>query len=171
MSKGDKALRSKAIPFESTTFNSIGGILSLDFGSSLEQLNALAYTRPFAGDLVEARFTMSLTAPPGEAFTMRIALGRFSDDTLEIDDTYTDFEIGQSHTAITGRAAPYSVSAGATLFLDELDLMKGMPKRGDADFNADGFVVLLVLGSAPVDADGFTLNTLRCLCSAQMGLL
>lgn len=170
MSRGDKSLRNKAIPFEASVFNTIGGITILEFGGEVEQLNALAYARPYAGDLIEARFTMSLTAPPAEGFNLRIAIGEFSDSALAIEDTYTENYLNLSHRRITGRSTPYSVSAGATLFLDELDLLRGIPKRDEAGFNADGFVVLLVLDSTPTDADGFVLNALRCLCSAQMGL-
>lgn len=171
MSKGDLALRNKAIPFEATTINSVGGILSLQFGSAMLQFNALAFARPYMADLVEARFTLSLTAPPGEGFNLRIAVGEFSTVDYEIETEYTEAFINSSHRRITGRDSAYNVAAGGTLFLDELNLMHDLPKRGDADFDPDGFVVLLVLDSAPSDGDGFTLNTLRCLCSAQMGLL
>lgn len=168
---GDKATRNKAIPFEALPFdeydlNYLNGILG-----SVAQVVPIRLTRPHAGEVVELYLSMQLHAASAAGFTARLMIGRFSDTELTAATSYTEEEIAREHLRITGRSTAFTVAAGGTLFIDDLSLLPGLDQRGDADFNDDGFVLVIVFGSAPSVASGYSLDAFRVTGSAQMGLL
>ena len=167
---GNKELRNKAIPFEALAFAWFGTNIGLGrFLVDFRQHNGTAFTRPYAGDVVEARLTMALTAPPAEAFDLYLGIGNLDGD-LNITESYPLGEIIKRHRMLTGTETPLHCNAGATLFIDALSLLPGIPGKDSPDYNPDGFVVLFTFANAPVDVDGFSLGKFQLLCSAQMGL-
>lgn len=168
---GDKATRPKAIPFEALPFdeydlNYLNGALG-----SVAQTVPIRLTQPHGGDVVEAYLSLQLHAAAAAGFTVRLLIGRFSDANLTASSSYTEDEIVAGHLKLTGSSAAYSVSAGGTLFIDDLSILPGLPGIDDDDYNDDGFVLVLAFGSAPNIGSGYNLDAFRVTCSAQMGLL
>jgi len=168
---GDKATRTKAIPYEALPFdeydlNYLNGVLG-----SVAQVVPIRLTRPHGAEVVEAYLSLQLTAAAASGFTARLMIGRFSDSNLTASSSYTEAEIAAGHLKLTGASTAFSVSAGGTLYIDDLNLLPGIPQPGDTDYNDDGFVLVIVFGSAPAITSGYNLDAFRVTCSAQMGLL
>lgn len=169
MGLGNKALRDTAIPFEALAFKSFGAFYGANNIVEMSQRSATAFTRPYAGDLTEARLTLAMNAPPGESFDLYVGIGDLDAD-LNVTVDYTWSDIIRRHQRLAGTATPFHCNAGGTLFIDALDLLKAIPGKNDAGYNPDGFVVLFTLATPPIDLDGFFMTKFQLLCSAQMGL-
>jgi len=135
------------------------------------QVVPIRLTRPHGGEVVEAYLSMQIHAAAASGFTARLMIGRFSDSNLTASSTYTEAEIADGHLKLTGTNAAFSVIAGGTLYIDDLNILPGIPVPGDTDYNEDGFVLAIVFGAAPAITSGWNLDAFRVTCSAQMGLL
>ncbi len=156
---GNKELRNKAIPFEALPFDYFGTNLGWGaaFPQDWAQFNGTYFTRPYSADLTEARLTAAITAPPGSGFDLYLGIGDM-DANANGTESYSWPEILRRHKLLTGQTAPFHANAGAQLFIDSLDLMRGIPKKSSPLYNADGFLLLFTLGIPPVSPAGFTVN-------------
>lgn len=176
---GDKSTRNKAIPFESLPFkrgNAPGGTdpndveLGLSY-PTVAQIVPIRLTTPAGGELIEVYFSIILHAATAAGFSVHIFIGNFSDDDLTANDSYTEAEIAAGHLALNGTSTAYTVAAGESLFIDDLNLLPCIPGLGDSDYKEDGFVLVFAFDSAPDNSDGWSVDAFRVTCSAQMGLL
>ena len=174
----DKRTRVNAIPFRGTWFS------NLDFGavgSTLEDgfadgdLGVFAdgnsaqvrIATPAKGDLIEARLTINAVFPFSGALGFRCYIGKFESDGLT-PQTIDSAEIGRQYKILTGSSESFYYAAQDNLFIDGLNLMPLIPKRGDADFNEDAFIIGLEL-TIKDDPQDFVLFDFKVDCSVQMG--
>lgn len=168
---GDKATRGKAIPFEGLPFDETDlNLFRSDF-LSVSQVVPIRVTQPFQAEVVEAYLSMQLHAANSTGFSVRILIGRFSDDDYTASSTYTEEEISAGHKKLTGDTAALSVAAGGTLFIDNMSLLQALPQPGDADYDDDAFVIVFVFNAAPTTTTGWNLDAFRVTGSGQMGLI
>lgn len=188
MSRTDKATRSKAAPFEGLPFNAGGqftGVATpLTTSNDIYRLSgvdssflltsnivAIRITQLEKGDTVESYFTLNITASSVSGFNLRLAIGTFSDTTnLIAETTYTDDYINISHQKIIGSTTKFSVSAGGTLSIIDQNILPAMYKYNDDEYVNDGFVLLLAFDTTPDQTSGWSLNTFKIVCSAQIGI-
>lgn len=167
----DKSTRQQAIPFVADGFGGSGSSFLLDYYRyiiGVDSDDLTVYIRcptPSHANLIEAHLTLIMTVD--SALSVKIAIGRFSADGVTAA-TLTDTEIEAGHRQLAGTDSDFASSAG-TLLIDGLNLIKGIPKRGDANFNEDGFVLVLQFSRARTDND--SLLKFDPLCSALMGLV
>ena len=163
----DKATREKAIPFEATSYRQTIGATDAGLIRSSDLLVAVRCGTPDRGALTEAH--LNLTMQVHSATTVKIGIGRFDTDGITAVASYTQAEIDLMHQRLTGSSAAIA-SSGGTLFIDGLNIFPLIPKRGDTNFNADGFIVLLQFSRARVSAND-VYGRFIVMCSAQMGLI
>jgi hypothetical protein len=171
----DKRTRVHAVPFRGLWFSGFGGIgNSLDDGIadgdlyqfSLGNAARVRIATPAKGDLIEARLTAQFTVPNTAGTTLEIYIGTFAADGITAN-TISDAEISRMHKILTGLSTPFTYAAGEEVFIDGLNLMQLMPKRGDATFNEDAFVLglkLTLVGSA----SQWYLSRFQLDCSTQI---
>lgn len=164
----DKATRGQAIPFIAEPFDGSDGVTGLDRDKiiSSDLIVPIRCCTPHNSNLIEAHLNLIITA--GSALTVKVAIGRFESDDFTAVDSYTEGEINAGHRQLTGTDTAIASSAG-TLLVDGLNLLKGIPKRGDTNFSEDGFVVVLQFSRARTGSD--ELLKFEPLCSALMGLI
>lgn len=178
MGYGNKALRDYAIPFISnfidggSTWGS--GMLSVPtLLTSHPYIAAMPMSRPEKGDIVEAYLYMEMTAPSNQALNVRLAIGTFDSGVIP-DLVYSESYIADQHRAIAGTDDPFTIAANGTLIIDA-DLTRNLHKAGDAEFNSDAFVLLVIFNSdaIPISAPdpnlGYSLDKFKLSCTAQMG--
>lgn len=175
MGQGNKATRDYAIPFVSNFIDSGTG-----WGSAFIELPqnltdspyiaAAVMSRPDKGDIVEAYLYMEMTAPSDMALNVRLAIGTF-ESLITPDLIYSDSYLQEQHRKIAGTDDPYTVAANGTLIIDA-DLTRNLHRNGDAEFNPDGFVLLVIFDSDTLPPDtnnGYSLDKFKLSCTAQMG--
>lgn len=176
MGLGSLATRQKAIPFRANWYDGSGvGNQFPDVGPwadlySLSNGNT-SYIRlalPTAGDLVQLRLTLQAINVTATT-QMRIALGRFAADGINVDTTRTAAERAADWLKISGQEALYSWAAGEQILIDGLDLLKALPKEGEPGYSSDGFV--LYVGIASSNVAGWELQTFKVDGSVQIGVL
>lgn len=176
MGQSNLALRPKAIPFRSLWFD--GYVIGNDFdgqtiNSDLFKLmlgdgGSIRMTLPTKGEVVELRLTIQGTAPTGAPTTIRIARGTFDTDTITAvaPDENT---IKRHMVALFGADTPLSYGSDAEILIDGLSLVPILPRKGDADFNEDGFVLYIdIMGS---DTDDLEIREFKVDGSVQIGVL
>ena len=170
MSESNKKTRDQAIPFEATTYSnsSSGDVGASDAGliRSATLIVPIRCSVPSNGALTEAHLNMLMNV--NSSTTVKIGIGRFDTDGIT-PVAYTSDQITAMHKQLTGSTTPIASSAGV-LFLDGINIFPLIPKRGSANFNQDGFVVLLEFSRARTAA-GDVFKRFDVMCSAQMGLL
>lgn len=167
----DKRTRDNAVPFIATPYNdSSFGEKGSDFYKLIESglsIAAIRCSTPDRGVLVEAHLNLLINvASPLEVL---IGIGRFDSDGITAITSYTGEEIVQAHKSLTGSETPIA-SSGSTIFIDGLNILPLLPKRGDANFNADGFVVYFKFNRTRNNVTELT-KKFEVVCSTQMGLL
>jgi hypothetical protein len=173
----DKRTRVHAVPFRGLWFSNLnyGGVgNTLDDGQadgdlrpfSLASSTQVRIATPAKGDLIEARLTMQFTVPNTAGTTLELYVGTFDTDGIT-PLTISSEEISRMHKILTGLSAPYTYGAGEEVFIDGLNLMQLIPKRGDANFNEDAFIVGLKLTLAGSSAQWY-LNRFQLDCSTQI---
>lgn len=171
MSVTDKTTRKNAIPFEATAFsNSSAGTAGTTDAGALRSSTLLVTVRcstPDRGALTEAH--LNLLMGVHAATDVYVGIGRFDTDGITAISSYTNDEIIAMHKRLTGTDSPIA-SSGSTLFIDGLNILPLVPKRGHANFNADGFVLILLFSRSRVSAND-VLRRFNVMCSAQMGVL
>lgn len=167
----DKRTRDAAIPFEATTFSdSTSGTIGTTDGGLIRSSTLIVPIRcctPDRGALTEAHLNLYMNVH--SATNVKVAIGRFDSNGFDAVASYTDAEITAMHERITGSTSPIA-SSGGILFIDGLNIFPAIPKRGDDNFNPDGFVVVLQFDRARVSS-GDVYKRFDVMCSAQMGLL
>lgn len=176
MRQTDLATRTKAIPFRANWYdqattgnafpdvNPVADLYNLKNGGS----GFIRLALPAAGDLVQLRLTLQ-AINTSAATTITVALGRFAADGINVDTTQTAAERAIIARQIIGSDTMPVFSAGQDIILDGLDLLKALPKEGDAYYNRDGFV--LYIGVSASSVAGWTLKTFKVDGSVQMGVL
>lgn len=175
MSLGDKATRPTAIPFEALPFSETAYTFRLSDTTGGNPLTsnivAIPFTTPEKGEIVEMYLMLSLNAANASGFSLRTFIGDFSDmNNLTPRTSYSEKEIAAGHLKLNHTSSKFVVSAGARLDLLDIQLLKAIPKKGDATYVSDGFVLVLAFDSIPSQGNGWWLNVLKVLGSAQMGL-
>lgn len=171
MSESNKKTRDQSIPFVASTFrNSSGGTVgTTDAGliRSSSTLIAIRCSVPDRATLTEAHLNLLMNV--AAATNVYIGIGRFDTDGITAISSYTDDQIKAMHRAITGGDTPIA-SSGGTLLVDGVNIFPLIPKRGSANFNADGFVVIMQFNRSRVSASD-VLKRFDVMCSAQMGVV
>jgi len=173
----DKRTRVHAVPFRGMWFSNLnyGGVgNTLDDGQadgdlrnfSLGSSTQLRICTPAKGDLIEARLTTQFTVPNTAGTTLELYIGNFASDGIT-PNTVSASEISRMHKILTGRDTPFSYAAGEEVFIDGLSLMQLIPKRGDATFNEDAFILGLKLTLAGSSAQWY-LSRFQVDCSTQI---
>lgn len=165
----DKKTREKAIPYQSTPWSnsSAGTNGTTDAGLiiSSDLIVPVRMTTPDRGHLIEAHLNFFLAVV--SSLTLKIGIGRFDTDGVTPITSYTQNEIDEIHKKIFGSASAVA-SSGSTLIVDGVDIAKVIPKRGETNFNADGFVLLFQFSRARVTD---TITRFDLQCSSLLGLL
>lgn len=181
MGTGDLGLRKGAIPFRATWFdqNAIGnqfdseagettGDLALTIATGQGNGGSIRMTRPAKGDLLSARLTLEAVTPVLSPTTIRLAVGTFAADgvTAVAPSAAT---IAEHSRILLGNAAGWSYGSQDNVFIDGIDFGPLIPKRGDADFVEDGWVLYVELSLK--DPSDWTLFTFKVDCTVQLGAL
>lgn len=176
MSQTDKGTRTTAIPFSAMSYGVNLGIpndedtvqpINWTDGTSIaaNALRVMRLARPDRGNLIQAYLNLYMRV--GSSLTAKVAIGRFASDGITVV-TPNQYEIDAGHLALTGTSTPFS-SSGSNLIIDGLNLLKLIPKKGDANYNADGFVLIVQFSRNLTTSDFPT--RFEVSCSMQMGLL
>ncbi len=167
----DKRTREKAVPFIASPYSnsSIGGFGTTDAGllRSSDLIVAVRCSTPDRGAITEAHLNMNMQVH--SATNVYVGVGKFDSDGIAAYQSYSSSEIQAMHQRLMGSSSPIASSAG-TLFIDGLNILPLIPKRGHANFNQDGFVLLFLFSRARISAND-VLKSFEAVCSAQMGLL
>ncbi len=140
------------------------------FGT-LNTINPIRILQPHYGDIINANLTLVFTLASAEiARQFRIAIGYFGSN-YAAETNYTQAHIDESHKKITGRDSPYQIAAAGSFTNFAINLTPALYKRGDALFQDDAFVLLLVFDQAPSTGAGWTFTKCNIDCTMQMGLL
>lgn len=175
MSSTDAVIRKTAVPFTATPFGVNVGIpndsdalqiLDLIFGTAIATpaLRVMRLSKPDIGNLTQAYLNLFFSA--ASSLSAKVAIGRFDTDGVTAVSP-TQEEIDAGHLALTGTSSPYA-SSGGTLIIDGLNLLKKIPKKGEANYNADGFVLIVQFSRNLTTSD--RLQRFEVACATEMGL-
>ena len=182
MGTSNLALRPTAIPFRSLWYDDTS--LGNRFGSGVGEISGdlsgkvstgfMRFTRPLKGDIIEARLTWQAVTAFGDLAEIRLGLGTFASDGVTAVAP-SEATLARQHKIITGYTAPLSWGSQDVIFIDGLNLTPVIPKRGEADFNEDGFVlyveILSKYGGADTGGGAYTVYEFKIDCSVQIGVL
>ena len=179
MSVTDKRLRRNAIPFQGKWFSDYvatgtgsqlangvadGDLYQLSLGNSAQ----VRIARPAKGDLVEARLSMNAVSDDSGFLEMMIYIGEFESDGVT-PKTFTLAEILERHRRLIGWSSPLFYGVQDNIFFDGLNLMPLIPKRGEAGFNEDAFIIGFDLASKdPPVFSPFFLFEFKVDCAVQI---
>lgn len=167
--------RANAIPFRGQWFsNSLLVSNVLQDGDADGDLAAFAnggnaqvrIATPAKGDLVEARLTINAVVPFDAPTLFSIYIGDFDTDGLT-PLTLSQAEIDRRHKILTGFDEPMFYGSQDNMFINGLDLMPLLKKRGEAGFNPDAFIVGLQLSVKTTPAE-FVLYSFKVDCTTNM---
>jgi len=144
----DKTTRMEAAPFEARPFYTGGqDITTYKWHTDADYLVdsstlvlPIRCCTPRHCNIVEMYLNMLLQVT--SALTVKVAIGYFDTDGVTPITSYPQSYIDEYHRKITGSDSVIS-SSGTLLLLDGLNLLPSLPKRGDAVFNEDAFVLIL----------------------------
>lgn len=175
MSIGDKATRSKAVPFIAEPIITGGAHFQTDY-DGIDLLRVPQYTtrptktiplaRPVKGDIIEAYLFMRMKAPTDKGLNIRVGIGDMTSYVPTVE--YAEAEVARRHLKLTGQTAGFTVTASGFLVV-EANLLIDLPKRGDANFYQEAFALLVTFDSVPSTVNGYQLSKFFVSCSAQMG--
>lgn len=138
----DRNQRKTATPFESTPWcdSRLGAIqYSENLLSTTDLTVALRMTSPAFASIIEAHITAVLTV--GSSIAVKLAVGSFATDgTTTVMPSQS--VIDSQNLRITGSSSGVA-SSGSELLLNGINLLPFIPRRGDATFNEDGFVLVM----------------------------
>lgn len=171
----DKRLRQNAITFQGKWYSNysgtatgsqlVDGVADGDLADfALGNAAQVRIARPAKGDLVEARLTINAVSPPTGFSELSIYIGDFDTDGVT-PLTLNATEIARRWKVLTGLSSPISVGVQDTYYIDGLNLMPLIPKRGETGFNEDAFIIGLNLNNRD---SGFVLYEFKVDCSIQM---
>lgn len=158
MGLSDNSLRYKAIPYRANWYDSqlgVGNVL-IPASTVTGDLNVIAtavgtggqvrFLRPYKGDIISAKLTMQGTTPYSTGgHSLRFWKGNFAANGISLGTAPSADEKAASWKLISGFDAPLDYGVQDNVFIDGLNILPLIPKRGDADFNEDGFVIGLDL--------------------------
>lgn len=173
---GSLATRKTAIPFRANWYDQwqVGNTFpDVPPGADLYnfKVGSSGYVRlalPAAGDLVTCRLTIQALNTSAST-SIRLAIGRFAADKINVDTTMTAAERAISHRAITGDDIALVFPAGTPILIDGVDLIKAMLKDGEPGYNRDGLVLYIDISSA--NLAGWSIQTFKVDGTVQMGAL
>lgn len=181
MGRGDLSLRNLAVPFRALWFDDTatygnefvpGSTTTGDLYDVMGTLNPsggqIRLTRPFYGDIISAVLTMQATAPVSSPTILRFYKGDFDADGITAVTSYTEARRASDWQTISGYSSELVYGSQANIFIDGLDITSIIPKRGDADFNEDGFILGVDLTTK--DTDWYLYN-FKVDCTVQLGAL
>lgn len=193
MSLGDKKLRYGAIPYRaqwfdngngqfilSNNFDSVPNLTSGDLAGIATNSNVgqvpIRFARPVKGDIVEARLTFQGVTPGDFGGTSVDIYGcDFAADGFTPDLTSLSPARRQADwKKIFGDPNPRIYGVQANVFFNGMNLMPIIPKRGDANFNEDGFIIVFnigVKGDPTNPSIGWFLYNFKIDCIVQMAEL
>ena len=172
MGKGNLALRTKAVPYRAQPWSTQQYDLTDDsttvLGTAQGNGGSIRMSLPYKGDLITANLSLQANASVTSPTELRFAIGTFDTDGITpiAPDQAT---IARHHAIITGRSSPFFYGSQAVVFLDQLNLAPVIPKRGDPDYNEDGFVLYVDLVAK--DPTGWVLFEFKVDCISQIGVL
>lgn len=173
MTKGlsDRTLREKAVPFEALPWSdsSNGDYGDTDAGTLADGVTQTCFIRcalPMIGNLVSAH--LQLIQDVDSSLKVEVAIGRFEDDGVTPVTSYPDNYIENMSKLITGTDDGVE-SSGSTLLVDGVTLFPYLPKRGDAEFNEAGFLLILRYSRVPTVNE--IIRRFAVLCSAEIGVV
>lgn len=179
MGLANKPYRTNAIPFRATWWDSsaIGNAFDSEAGGTSGDLaltlatgqgngGLIRIARPAKGDLISARLTLNAVTPVLSPTSLRFAVGTFAADgvtAVEPDEA----TVQQHMEQIFGNSAAHDFGSQDNVFYDGFELGMLIPKRGDPDFNEDGWVLFVDLVNR--DPADWTLFTFKIDCTVQLG--
>lgn len=170
----DKSTRKDAIPFSAYSWQGSGtdGFVFVPYDANTiisedETLAIIRCTTPYGGNLVEAHLNLQINCD--DPLGVKVAIGYFDTDDVTAFTTYSDTFIDTQHEFLTGSSADI-VSTGGVLFIDGLNIYPKIPKRGEANFNEEGFVLLLKFDRVRVFDDD-VLKKFEVSASTLLGLI
>lgn len=122
---------------------------------------------PAKGDLIEARLTLNAVAPDTGLFDFYIYIGEFDTDGIT-PKTLTTAEKMASWKRLTGFDEPILYGMQDNIYFDGLNLFPELPKRGDAKFNEDAFIIGFEMFIKNPPSSPFVLYDFHVDCSVQM---
>lgn len=180
MGERDNALRTRAIPFRANWYDNTSGIGNqfepgvtatgdlTAIGTGAGNGGLIRLCRPHYGDIVSAFLTLQATAPVMAPTELRFYKGDFDSDGLTALSTYSEARKAGDWLEISGFSDYINYGSQDNVFIDGLDISPIIPKRGDSDYNEDGFILGVDL-SCRDPADWYLYN-FKVDCIAQMGV-
>lgn len=188
----DFALREQAIPFlgqiagynrndqsdfDVSQANALGDLYTLvapatdgfDPNAQPRKNNLVRILQPQFVATTAAYFTFSLTTANNETsrkFYVTAGTGYTTANGV-IPAIPSDEEIRRIHTLLKGDSQPYDTPNGqpGTVTIDKLNILNLLPKRGEANFRQDCFVIGIHFLQVPSVATGYKLNRFEVNCS------
>ena len=179
MGNTDNALRRLAVPFRPNWYDSstsIGNVFEPGstttgdltcIGTALGNGGRIRLTRPYYGDIISANLTLQATTPVLSPTTLRFYKGDFNADGFTAATSYSEARIAADWLAISGFNAALDYGSQDNVFIDGMDISYIIPKRGDSDYNADGFILGIDLVNR--DPADWYLYNFRVDCQVQLG--
>ncbi len=169
----DKKTRQSAIPFIASSFYQAGYTTDSDAiattdTSAVDSSGLIVPIRcatPRYANLVEAYLNLILEVD--SSLSLKIAIGKFDADEITPILSYSQEYIDQIHKKLTGQEDAL-ISSGGSLFVDGLNILPSIPKRGEEGFVEDGFIIILQFDRARTSSDHVRLFEVPC--SALFGL-
>lgn len=175
MSQTDFEIRKTSVPFVAEPYGVNLGIPNEDdalqirdliFGTFLATpaLRVMRLTKPDVGNLKQAYLNLFFSA--ATSLTAKVALGQFdTDGVTAVQPSQYDIDVG--HRKLTGTDTPYT-SSGGNLIIDGLNLAKLIPKKGETDYNQDGFVLIVQFSRDLTTSD--SIRRFEVACAMELGL-
>lgn len=175
VSATDKSMRKQQIPFQAKWFSNqaINGAIIDTVGDgdmyAFTQGNStkLRIARPAKGDLLEARMYLNAVTPDYKFTELSVYVGDFNADGVTAATLPQD-EVVRRHKILTGLNAPYFYGVQANVFIDGLNLIPLIPKRGEAGFNEDAFIIGLDLTTPIGIHSNWTVWEFKIDCTVSM---
>ena len=179
MSVSDKKLRKNQIPFQGKWYSNYvatktgsalsDGVADGDLAAFANGTSSqIRIARPMKGDLTEARLSISAVAPDTGVVQFGIYIGEFDTDGVTPKVLTLDEQL-RRHKLLTGRDDWITYGNQANIYWDGLNLFPFIPKRDDAAFNEDGFVLGIVCEIKNPPVFGFfKLFEFKVDCAVQM---
>lgn len=148
----DNALRYKAIPYRANWFDNSSGIgnqfipdstITGDLSVLMTGIGTggmIRFLRPFKGDIISAKLTMNGVTPATGFGELRFYKGAFAADGVSKGTARTEAQIAADWLKL-GYTAAWFYGTQDNVFVDGLDIMPLIPKRGDSDYNEDSFIL------------------------------
>lgn len=185
MGQTDFALRGNlAVPFRANWYDNsgvgntflpgisyAGGGVTGDLGTTLGTGNGnggmIRLTRPFYGDIISAQITLQATTPVLSPTTIRFFKGDFDTDGVTAITSYSADRKTTDWFKISGFSAALDYGSQDNVFIDGMDISYIIPRRGDSDFNEDGFILGVELVNR--DPTDWYLYNFKIDCLVQLG--